>query len=171
MTTSPSVELSTAVRAELRIRLDSSFGSGPVDGAWWPRSRDLQVEVADLIDHFPHRVGRISRALFSRPDWDSVAGEPSLHKIRAARGSVKVGSFPSDDTHLVVLSMATGERLRLLVVPHDTAPELAERILAQAADDRNALRPAQLLGLDGHDQNQIGDQMWDDDGGASWRGQ
>lgn len=166
MTTSPTVELITAVRVDLRIRLDNSFSSGPVDGAWWPQSRDLQVEAADLIDHFPHRVGRISRLLFSRPDWDSVAGAPSVHKIRAARGMVKVGSFPSDNTHLVVLSMATGDRLRLLVVPHDTAPERAERIMAQAADDRNTDSPVRLLGLDGPDQSQIGQQVWDDDGGG-----
>lgn len=167
MTTSPAVGLATAVSTDIRIRLDNSFSSGPLDGAWWPRSRNLQDEAAALIDHFPHRVGRISRLLFSRPDWDLVAGEPSVRKIRAARGMVKVGSFPSDDTHLVVLSMATGDRLRLLVVPHDTDPEVAERILAQAADDRNTYRPAQLLGLDGPDQSQIGQQIWDNDGGAS----
>lgn len=167
MTTSPIVELATAVRTDLRIRLDNSFSTGPLDGAWWPQSRSLQDEGADLIDHFPHRVGRISRLLFSRPDWDSIAGAPGVRKIRAARGIVKVGSFPSDDTHLVVLSMATGDRLRLLVVPHDTDPELAEKIMEHAADDRNTYRPAQLLGLDGPDQSQIGQQVWDNDGGAS----
>ncbi|MEI7057450.1 DUF5994 family protein [Nocardioides sp. CCNWLW239] len=167
MTTSPTEELPTADRVGLRLRLDNSFSSGPLDGAWWPQSRDLQDEAADLIDHFPHPVGRISRLLFSRPDWDSVAGAPSVRKVRAARGIVKVGSFPSDDTHLIVLSMATGDRLRLLVVPHDTAPEHAERIMAQAADDRNTDSPAQLLGLDGPDQSRIGQQVWDDDGGVS----
>ena len=164
MTTSPTEALPAAVRAGLRIRLDNSFKSGPLDGAWWPQSRDLQDEVADLVDHFPYRVGRISRLLFSRPDWDAVAGEASVRRVRAARGSVKVGSFPSDDTHIVVLSMATGDRLRLLVVPHDTSPEVAEAIMEQAADDRNTRRPAQLLGLDGPDQSHIGQQIWD--GGA-----
>ncbi|GGU33571.1 DUF5994 family protein [Nocardioides albus] len=167
MTTSPTVELAPRVRVDLRIRLDNGFSSGPLDGAWWPQSRDLQAEAADLIDRFPHRVGRISRLLFSRPDWDLDPGAPSIRKIRAARGMVKVGSFPSDDTHLVVLSMATGERLRLLVVPHDTDPELAERIMEVAADDRNTNGPAQLLGLDGPDQSKIGQEVWDDDGGAS----
>jgi hypothetical protein len=122
------------------------------------------VEAADLVDHFPDLSGGISRVLFSRPDWDSAPGEVSPHRIRAARGLVKVGSFPSDDTHIVVLSMAKGDRLRLLVVPHDTAPALAEEIMDQAADDRNTDGPAQLLGLDGHDQSHIGAQMWD--GGA-----
>ena len=164
MTTSPTDELATAVRVGLRIRLDNSFSSGPLDGAWWPQSRDLQEEAADLIDNFPHRVGRISRRLYSRPDWDSDAGASSAHKIRAARGFVKVGSFPSDDTHLVVLSMASGYRLRLLVVPHDTDAERAEEIMEQAADDRNTQRPAQLLGLDGPDQSHIGQQIWDNDG-------
>ena len=167
MMTSPIQDHQSTVRAELRIRLDNSFTSGPLDGAWWPQSRNLQIEAADLIDNFPHRVGQISRLLFSRPDWDTASGEPSVRKIRAARGIVKVGSFPSDDTHIMILAMATGERLRLLVVPHDTPPELAERIMEQAADDRNTRSPAQLLGLSGPDQSHIGEQIWDDDGGAS----
>jgi hypothetical protein len=36
------------------------------------RSRDLAVELADLVDHFPPQFGRIVRALFSPPvpeDW------------------------------------------------------------------------------------------------------
>lgn len=169
MTTSPTVSLSSRTPGErdaLRLRLDTSFQSGPLDGAWWPQSRDLQVEAADLVDHFPHLVGRIERLLFSRPDWDAVSGAPSMRRIHAARGMVKVGSFPSDDTHVMVVKLSSGQRIRLLVVPSDTEPGLASRVMQHAADDRNLESPSTLLGLSGPDQSHIGDAVWNDDAGS-----
>ena len=165
VTTSPTVSISSQTpgeRVALRLRLDNSFESGPFDGAWWPQSCDLQVEAADLVDHFPDLIGRIERLLFSRPDWDGVSGAPSIRRIHAARGAVKVGSFPSDDTHVTMAKVSSGQRLRLLVVPSDTEPGLALRVMRQAADDRNAESPSTLLGLSGPDQSHIGDEVWDE---------
>jgi hypothetical protein len=153
-------------RVALRLRLDTSLHSGPVDGAWWPQSRDLQVEAADLVDHFPDLIGRIARLLFSRPDWDAVSGAPSMRRIQAARGMVKVGSFPSDDTHVMIVKMSSGQRLRLLVIPSDTEPGRAARVMQRAADDRNTESPSTLLGLSGPDQSHIGDAGWDDHAGS-----
>ena len=169
MTTPPTGSPSSQTPSErvaLRLRLDTSFQSGPLDGAWWPQSRDLQVEAADLVDHFPGLIGQIERLLFSRPDWDAVGGAPSMRRIHAARGTVKVGSFPSDDTHVMVVKMSSGQRIRLLVVPSDTEPGLASRVMHQAADDRNTESPSTLLGLSGPDQSHIGDAVWDDDAGS-----
>lgn len=166
MTTSPTMSDSSptlAERAPLRLRLDNSFQSGQLDGAWWPQSRDLQREAADLVDHFPALIGRIARLLFSRPDWDTVPGDPSIRRVQATRGTVKMGSFPSDDTHVVVLKMSSGERLRLLVVPADTEPNLASLAMQQAADDRNTQGASTLLGLPGPDQSEIGHAAWNDD--------
>lgn len=154
-------------RDPLRIRLDNGFQSGPLDGAWWPRSRDLEVELADLVDQFPHPAGGIERLLFSRPDWDAVPGVASVRRIQAEDGPVEVGSFPSDDTHVLVVVMRSGARLRLLVVPSDTEPALAARIMEQAADERNEQSPAELLGLSRPDQSEIGTSAWDD-GGSSF---
>jgi hypothetical protein len=169
MTTTPTGSTSsptTTGRVPLRIRLDNSFQAGPLDGAWWPQSRDLQEEAADLVDHFPHLLGRIDRLLVSRPDWDAVRGTPSARRIQAARGAVKVGSFPSDDTHLMIVKLSSGQRLRLLVVPSDTEPGLASSVMERAADDRNTRSPSALLGLSGPDQGDIAHTAWDDDGGS-----
>ncbi len=169
MTTSPTGFIpppTAGERVPLRIRLDASFQAGPVDGAWWPQSRDLQREAADLVDHFPRLVGRIDRLLFSRPDWDAVSGAPSLRRIHAAHGAVKVRSFPSDDTHVIILKMASGQRLRLLVVPSDTEPGLASRVMQAAARGRNTESPSTLLGLAGPDQSHIGYAVWDDHTGS-----
>lgn len=135
MTTSPNMPSPAPhSRGSLRLRLADDPTPGAVDGAWWPRSRELQEEAADLVDHFPDPVGRINRLLFSRPDWDhsTNAEGGGVRKIVAARGPVKVGSFPGDDTHLMILTMASGRRLRLVVIPSSATRADGERLLSAA---------------------------------------
>jgi hypothetical protein len=134
-------------------------------GTWWPQSRDLAVELADLVDHFPLELGRISRALFSPPDWN-----PAPRKIRAAHGYVKVGSFPRDDTHLMRLTMSDRTVLRLLVVPPGLTPAQGAAAM-QAADGRghDAGDAAPLLDAESEIPNVDPGDSWNDDGG-SWQG-
>ena len=107
--------------------------AGGVDGAWWPRTRHFQVEAPDLVDQFPLEGQRINRLLFSRPDWDDVVVDGrGLRRIQARRGPVKVGSFPSDDTHVVVLTMAAGRRLTIRVVPAYLSVDEARRAMQAA---------------------------------------
>ena len=118
----------------LRLQLDSDATTF-VQGAWWPWSRSLQAEAAALVDHFPSEVGHISRLLYSRPDWDDGGAQGrGVHRIHSRRGPVKVGSFPSDDTHLMVLTMSTGRRLRLIVVPSDIDQAEGDRRMTLFAD-------------------------------------
>lgn len=127
MTTSPTTPIATApvperVPLRLRLRRPDLQDAGP-DGAWWPQSRDLRTEAADLVDHFPADAGHVRRLLFSRPDWDdALVDGHGARRIRARRGFVKVGSFPSDDTRLMVAMLSTGQRLRLAVIAFDTDP-------------------------------------------------
>lgn len=135
MTPSNTPSTSAAERTSLRLRLRDSADMGDIDGAWWPRSRSLQSEAADLVDNFPSTTGRISRLLFSRPDWDDSTVEGrGVRMIRAARGPVKVGSFPTDDTRLMIISLVSGRRLRLRVIPSTTDQEEAGRLLRSAVD-------------------------------------
>jgi hypothetical protein len=118
------------------MQLAGPPASGPVSGVWWPQSRNLQVEAADLVDHFPDHVGHIDRLLFSRPDWDnSVVDGRGVRRIQARRGTVKVGSFPSDDTHLMILLLASGRRVSLTVIASATDPAEADRQLRAGKDD------------------------------------
>jgi hypothetical protein len=148
MATSSKIITSTPTGTEgLRLRLFDGAGPDRVDGMWWPRSRDLQREAADLVDHFPIVSGRISRMLFSRPDWDnSSTNGRGVRAIRAARGPVKVGSFPSDDTHLMILTMGSGQRLKLLVIPSDTPEDEAKEKLSAAAQPSTTRDSATFAG-------------------------
>ena len=138
MSTSPTIPPTTstaAPRPSIRLELTHDDTTSYLHGMWWPRSRDLHIEAADLVDHFPQAVGRINRLLFSRPDWDNPTTDGrGVRRIQARRGSVKVGSFPSDDTHLMVLTMASGQRLRLVVLPSGTESAEGERRMRTFAE-------------------------------------
>jgi Family of unknown function (DUF5994) len=136
MTTSPDLRtLSPATRVPIRIQLGTVSSHGTVSGVWWPQSRDLQVEGADLVDHFPEESGHIARLLFSRPDWDNPVVEGrGVRRILARRGPVKVGSFPSDDTQLMILVLASGRRITLKVIASATDAVEADRQFRDAAE-------------------------------------
>jgi hypothetical protein len=104
-------------RVPLRLQLNTKLGQGPLDGSWWPQSRDLSIELADLVDHFPGEHGQVTRAVFSRPDWDTAP-----HRVRVSRGLIKVGSYPHDDTHQIWLTMSSRRAIGLSVEP--SAPVL-----------------------------------------------
>lgn len=141
MTTSPSTSAHTSAgRVPLRMQMSESPGvAGRISGAWWPQSRNLQVEAADLVDHFPDQVGHIDRLLFSRPDWDNpVVDGRGVRRIQARRGPVKVGSFPRDDTHLMIVLLSSGRRVSLKVIASATDPLEADRQLRALSEDETS---------------------------------
>jgi hypothetical protein len=154
----------TTAPHDLRLDLAAAPGAGVLDGAWWPRSRNLETELADLVDHFPHDAGYITRALFSRPDWLT---QP--RKVKVARGYLKTGSFPRDDTHVLVLRLSTGEQLKVLVVPPETPAIPARDLMSAAVAPTNRRTgPDLLAGLTAAGSQESGSaDRWTDDGGAS----
>lgn len=146
----------------LRLRLSASPGEATLDGGWWPHSRDIDVELADLVDGLPVDVGRVNRALYSRPDWDTRP-----HSVRVLQGRLKTGSFPGDNTHVIVLSMSTGLRLTLLVVPPDQA--LGDEAMEVAAWPANRSSATEILASFGtEDEGTERREHWTDDGGSWW---
>lgn len=150
MTTSPTGSLSTAHGSgaePLRLRLDHVGRAGPIDGAWWPHSRDLASQAAQLVEEFPDDVGRVARLVFSAPDWDQDEG-PRVRRLVTRLGTVKLGTFPRDDTHVMVVTLTSHERLVLLVVPPGTDPQRAAEVMDLASTATNTDTASTLLGLD-----------------------
>ena len=142
-TANPTTEpTSKSERLPLRLLMSSQPGEDRLDGGWWPQSRDLVVELADLVDNFPAGSGRIMRALYSPPDWDTPT-----RRIPVARGYVKVGSFPGDDTHLIQLRMADRSMLHVLVIPPRLSAGQGEEALLAAATPGNSHTGSELLDL------------------------
>jgi len=162
----PNLPDSLIVDGELRLRLSPVIGRGALDGAWWPRSRNLAVEAVDLVDHFPTHFDRICRVVYSTPDWWACA-----RRVRVVGGFVNFGSFPGDDTHLVILtSVAAAYRPRpllLLVVPPDWDDRSARHAMRIAAMPSN-LKSAETIVRESEDLCRAGLlSHWDDDGGTA----
>lgn len=127
-------------RSVLRLSLSDPGSPGALDGGWWPQSRDLPTELRDLVDHFPADRGRLTRAIFSPPDW-----EPCPRRVMVRHGYVETLSFPRDDTHVIVLRTSARTELCLLVVPPGVDEDHGHRALDAAATPRFATSAAQLL--------------------------
>ncbi|WP_159081362.1 DUF5994 family protein [Nocardioides sediminis] len=146
-----------------RLRLVTPAGDDRLDGGWWPRSRDLAVEVADLLDHFPAHLGRVTSVLCSPPDWDRV-----VHHVQATGRRVETGLLPHADSHRVDLRTADGTTVRLLVVPPTFGDADGEEALLAASTPGNAHSAGDLLDAvtDADDVDPSG--HWRIDGGAGW---
>ena len=134
----------TPLLRPLRLQLSPVIGRGSVDGAWWPYGHDLAIEVLDLVGRFPPVLGRLSRVLYSAPDW----GLNRRRRIQADDASVIVGPFARDDAHMVMLrsvSPRVSRVLQLLVVPPEWGERAARRAMLAAVSTSNTASGAVIL--------------------------
>lgn len=101
---------------------------GLLDGAWWPRSRDLSEELPTLIDILDARWGRITRVTVNPTHWPIIP-----RKVPVAGHTVHVGWFADEqDPHKLILLSYTAGRWDLLVIPPETDAAAAARLMAAA---------------------------------------
>ena len=166
----------------LRVVLAAPRRNRHLDGGWWPHSRDLAVELADLVSGLPAEAGRAVRAVYSPPDWDTPP-----RRVPLPRGYLKVGSFPDDDSHVLDLRMLDGTTLRLLVVPPTADAQGADVALHAAAEPEGVGNAATILAAmaprvpdqesdpvaapvtdDWEQPPSEPEEHWTDEGGAWW---
>jgi hypothetical protein len=124
-----------------RVSLAPGGGSpGPLDGAWWPRSRDLTRELPPLAAAFEERWGRITRTAVNPAFWPVIP-----RKVQVTGHVVRVGWFTVQDPHALLLLSRTAGRWDLLVIPPRTSPATAARLMAAACDPRNVLTAGDLM--------------------------
>ena len=117
----------------LRLSL-APVGPAPalLDGAWWPRSRDLGAELLALTAVLDPLWGRITRVAVNPVHWPVVP-----RKVPVAGHVVKVGWFlPELDPHELLFAL----------VPHGPleppgGPTADVRRLGRPADGRRVLTP------------------------------
>ena len=124
----------------LRLSLGDHPGRDRLDGGWWPHSRDLATEFAQLVSGFPRERGRVVRGLYSPPDWDLAP-----RRVQVGAGYVKVGHFPRDDTHLMYVTTSDRTVYCLLVVPPGLDPAQGEEALLAASTRGNRHDARDLL--------------------------
>ncbi|MFG2309958.1 DUF5994 family protein [Streptomyces sp. NPDC048566] len=155
--------------ARLVLKTDGP-SRGLLDGAWWPRSRDLLRELPALTDALDPVWGRITRIAVNPEHWPVIP-----RKVPVNGHVVKVGWFtPEIDPHkLLLLSYGTG-RWDLLVIPPETGAQSAARLMAAASDyDGPPLTASALIAADraGHavstaDRPLDPDEAWEYEGGT-----
>ncbi|MFI0960158.1 DUF5994 family protein [Streptomyces sp. NPDC021080] len=156
--------------ARLALKADGP-SRGLLDGAWWPRSRDLLRELPALTDALDTVWGRITRIAVNPEHWPVIPDE-----VPVSGHVVKVGWFtPEIDPHkLLLLSYGTG-RWDLLVIPPETGPEAAARLMAAASAyggpplTASALITADRVphGVSVPKQVREAETVWESEGGAS----
>ncbi len=103
---------------DVRVSLRDNAGDGAsaFDGAWFPRGRDLAVELPELIAELDRRGLRVERFTYALDAWAPVA-----RKVVVQGRLVRTGGFRSMDPGVVCLTWDGGtRRADLLVVPPET---------------------------------------------------
>ncbi|MFB7447085.1 DUF5994 family protein [Streptomyces sp. NPDC056194] len=154
-------------QARLALTPNTSM-AGLLDGAWWPYSRDLATELPPLVDALRDRFGRVTRITANPVPWPVAP-----YQVPVGGYAVHVGWFTDQAPDTMILLSYNLGRCDLLVIPPETEPAAAARLMAVASapgnlhttdtlmSDKDAtvrrLREAALAGED----------AWETDGGAS----
>lgn len=131
---------STRSKTRPRLRLKPKAPTtGYVDGAWWPHSNDITVELPDLLAVLSVRLGPIERVIFNVGDWADTQTEFAMgdQPIRLAAST----SQPVDTIQII----GNNHKLVLLVVPPGTDRALAHDAMMSAAAPDNASTIEDLL--------------------------
>ena len=112
---------------------------GVLDGAWWPRSRDIAAELPALIAGLAEYVGPITRVGLDASAWDELPTRMTI-----ADRVVRIDSFPvGDDT--VLVTRGDQDHFSLLVVPPHATPDAARAAMAEAVRADNVTQAVQIL--------------------------
>lgn len=130
----PVPALRLSLKPETRIR-------GHLDGAWWPRSRDMARELPSLVAELDRAWGRITRVTVHESTWPDLPA-----KIPVGVHVVRLGWFgPEQEADDICLLSYKIGRWDLLVIPPECDPARAALLLAAAADVHETRSATALL--------------------------
>jgi hypothetical protein len=121
---SPALTDTTGTPTPLRLRLDPNGPIEPyLDGAWWPRSHELPVELPALLAALSTDLGPIALVGYHRDAW-----EPAPDRLDLAGHPIHLVGFGSPDPPTLIVIADTGRR----VTPRVVAPEADGASAAEA---------------------------------------
>ncbi|MFD9358354.1 DUF5994 family protein [Streptomyces sp. NPDC060031] len=122
------------------LRLETTHSrQGVLDGAWWPRSRNVATELPALITALTVHLGPITRVGLDACAWQDIPTRLVIDDQVVHLDSDPVG----DDT--VLITRGDNDHFALLVVPPDTAADAARVAMARAVRADNITQAAQML--------------------------
>ncbi|MGI5427290.1 DUF5994 family protein [Streptomyces sp. CA-179760] len=131
----PAVRPGTAV-----VRLETTHDrQGVLDGAWWPRSRDIAAELPGLISALTEHLGPITRVGLDAGAWEGLPTRMTIDDR-----VVHIDSFAAaDDT--VLITRGEQDLFSLLVVPSHATPDAARAAMAEAVRAGSETRAERIL--------------------------
>jgi hypothetical protein len=120
-----------SLRVHLKPTTPDLGGTGHVDGAWWPRSRDLTAELPTLIAALATRLGAVERVAYNLDEWPAA-----VRRFEVGAKRVRLEGFHSQGTDTVD-AIGTHGRVTILVIPPGKSAETAKKIALAAADGHN----------------------------------
>ncbi|KOU81450.1 hypothetical protein ADK94_26350 [Streptomyces sp. XY593] len=124
--------------ALLRLQTTQSR-QGLLDGAWWPRSRNVTIELPALITALTAHLGPITRVGLDTSTWQDVPTRLVIDGQVVHLDADPVG----DDT--VLVTRGHNDHFALLVVPLDTTADAAREAMARAVRADNITQATQIL--------------------------
>jgi hypothetical protein len=124
-----------------RLRLKPKAApTGYVDGAWWPHSDDLPIELPDLLAVLRVRLGPIDRVIYNLTEW---AKAPA--KLPIGGRVVRLAGYYRQPVNTIEVTGVNRNKIILLVVPARTDPDHAHDTMMAAAAPNNASTIEHLL--------------------------
>ncbi|MEZ0067138.1 hypothetical protein ABIA32_003151 [Streptacidiphilus sp. MAP12-20] len=162
----PAEPTATAARGlPLRLSVTPDGERCRLDGAWWPHSRDLKQELPPLVAELDVRWGRITHATVNRHLWPTIPG-----RVRTGVHTLRLGWFDAEqDPYEISLFSYQVGRWDLLVVPPETDPDEAARLMAAASGAGNRQSAGALLDPDS--TSRWGSKRWDATAPRDWHGE
>lgn len=153
-----------------RLRLKSKAPhSGYVDGAWWPHSDDLAVELPDLLAVLSVRLGRIDRVSYRLNAWENTP-----HKLDTGGRAVRLDGYRLQPLNTIEVRGLDDDRSRLilLVIPPRTDPDDAHTTMMAAAQPDGTATVDGLLMISPRDRDRraqasTAQERWDSEGGTA----
>lgn len=127
----------------LRLKPKGSL-AGYVDGGWWPRSRDLTVELPALARVLAVRLGRVTRVAFPLAAWILTPRQTTVDGQ-----AIRLEGFHHQDEHILHVSGPDRRRISLLVIPLDATATAAHDAMMAASGRDNVDQPADILAATG----------------------
>lgn len=125
-----------------RLRLKPKAAlTGYVDGAWWPHSADLQVELPDLLAVLSVRLGGIARVAYNRAEWATT----TPRKMLIDNQVVRLDGYDRQPVHTLGVTGRGGWSIVLLVIPVNSDSTDAHDVMMAAATPGDRSDVDQLL--------------------------
>lgn len=127
------------IRGAAVLRKETAIGGvGMFDGAWWPRSREIETQLPSLLRALGARLGRIASVGLNAKAWDDLPG----HLVIDHR-TVDI-DWSADEVDTMTLTRGQ-ERLSFLMVPSQAAASAAHTAMTMAVEDNHCMSAEEIF--------------------------